>query len=308
MEDVYFLNYDCIQNFSFERCHLTTHLIRITSSFFHQKCDQVTDLSIVRSLKRNNSDVLCYFKNLTSLKLIRECSNCAFVNFGCYIHQYRRKYDRFPPLKHLQIHGNMAGYCSLTNLLSFEMTNDQVYTPELQDLIKLTCLKFKPIFECKTLNDIRYLTNLKILKCISHEYMIHTITQSNFISLQKLSLSFMCFPWKSVISLDFVNLTYLRMNCGYYEEKYLLNLNNQTNLITLKLRKINFSDPDNYFRLNRNLTKLRLSGIDRDIELFYQYNYKLNHIEIVRMKDVRLNGFCGLKVKTLSENKSVIEN
>lgn len=282
MEDIYNLNYDCIQDLHFGLFHLCVHILPITFEFY-KRIQSITALKIIKSYEKS-TNLLRNFKNLTSLVDLR---------FG---YQYGLKFEHNCLINLLHLH------CKLIH------PTDSIY------LTKLTHLKCR----IERLECIKNLTNLKILGIHGYWNILCDIDQNNFIYLQDISVYMESYTnrnkWNGNIEqeLNFrfpylTSLSFAAKISSRIDNSKFINLDNQTNLISLKLEFVKLAHIRYYLATNTNLTKLIFTYSWQNIELSHERHYKLKHLKLFFAGHVVLHSMTQLKIKDIISCQSLTE-
>lgn len=316
MEDIYFLNEDCIHNFSFANYFIYFDIV-CSSKLLSNKLKYISSLQVDKSYAYRDKNKcilnkLHLFPNLTFINTENES-----IDLSLYRIMYIRKYNRDLPLKILKcIWIDHVGEIILfTNLVSLNISSPHHFSCKRLDYFsKLTCLKLK-LRNYQGIHKYKYCSNLRILSINGNKRTFDTDNcmwnHDKYINLQKLTLTVSGHLAHNVnLKLNLSSLTFLKLSYQHYAEnlfrmteiKYKLMIvtlnDNMTKLIRLNLFQINIENLENCLKRNIKLNTLML-GDCPNIILSNEYNYNLKHIFLQHISHITLNNMTNLITKKL---------
>ena len=191
--------------------------------------------------------------------------NCPIVSG---FDEYIRKYNYNSSLKSLRLD---AVYDNIPRLLNLERLNIPFCASkakEYDEFKKLTYLKFHAV-EKNALNNLLHISNLKVLsiygfRSITKELFIknHEI-HTRFTNLQKLIIEMNNSPHsrEKVVSINFPNLTSLRLHMTKRWQEKLSVIVKCTKLIQLSMKNIATENLSDYLKNTSPLSKLYLENV-----------------------------------------------
>lgn len=293
MQQLYYLNSDCIQNFEIARFKILFRILSITKDFYQR----IYDISIVKICDIVNYKQhvmitnLHLFRNLTYLELNFEKICEISVNFYLYRQSYINLHKIEPCLKKLKsnnIYGkNMIDMKSLKQIENMNLPSIQGSTNLLNAYIYLSRLKMVTS-ERNIFNNMVNLDKLKILHVDNKRHTMKDINNVTFLNLEKLSIHIQYYLEQDNIRINAPMLTYLKLHNKNERNTMLIYLDITTRIQYLNLHNIYLDE--NYFANNTSIKILELHnnnyGNNREIILHRKYMINLKSFELTNFKKI----------------------
>lgn len=297
MEDIYILNFDCIQCFEFAK-YKTYFQILFTCAGIFPHIYSISSISGVKQFDR-----LEIFKYLTSVdfgdsKILRPV-------ITKYINSYWEKYGVYPLLRSIVIPENnfdvykASDVTKLTNLNKFDHMGQLFGEDILNKMSNLTYLSFKT-YSHDCINNFQFGHNLKVLCINGRDYAFpNFINHDKYLNLNTLKIS--C---KATECSDFIievpTLTHLFLfQSGVNKYNARVKLNTFTNLKHLEIRYVDIEDLGYVLSMGTNMRTLIMQSVGKlsdkslvisnMINLEYLESISVN-VELIELKKMtRLN-------------------
>lgn len=153
-------------------------------------------------------------------------------------------YNQYPCIRKLRICNvqHMYNIDILTDLVHLDALNNHILSMKiLNNLTRLTLLKC--YFYDSSLNNLLYLSNLRILELVTKNYFLQDVNSSRLNNLHKLTLYILDnININTTILIKYTNLTYLNIHMIKYSENLSVNVIQLIKLKYLILANINIKN------------------------------------------------------------------
>lgn len=305
MEEIYYLNHDCMQNFEMATIYIYSKILLTTKEFF----SRINIMSAVR-IYYNHSKytdlekffVMPIFSHITNLD-IKFDKLKSFVHFQHYIKHYVKKYASCPNLQRLTIQGinHSPSITEFKNLAHLNVEKYYLSSRILNEFKQLTFLKLN----ISTYQFFHFYTSVRNLRILDVTYSARQDIDQfgyKFINLQKLALKNLEYD-ETIGKINFPCLTYLKITGNDCEKFKQINFNIKNSLKCLILHNVDMNY--DYFENANELNELEIYNISNKGHAINLSNENLTSLKLKYFETVKLRNMHQLKIKQLENCKCI---